>query len=89
MVGVPIVIVALSWACAPEYFGPMLKEPIGIAMLIGALIWLVIGAFLLMITSGWRRRVVCVLVTFPVILMAMLGPAVLTIATALGPVVGS
>jgi hypothetical protein len=89
VVGFPIVIFIISYIVTPSYYGPMFKDPIGIAMLVGGFIWLIIGAFVLMITNGFLRRFLCVMFITPVILITMLGPAVITIASALGPVVES
>lgn len=89
IIGFPIAIFIVSYFASPDYFAPMFSQPLGIIMLVGSVIWLLIGAFVLLITNGWTRRFATVLFTTPVILMTMLGPAILTIMSAPGPIVES
>lgn len=87
MIGWPIFMFVVSSFYAPKYFEPMFKEPLGIALIVGSLVWLAVGAVLLLITSGARRAIVFALFPVPVTLVAMIGPAVLTIQSALKPVI--
>ena len=89
VIGFPIFIFIASYLASPDYFAPMLSQALGLVMLGLSLAWLAIGFFVLMVTNGWLRSLMAIVFTTPVILLTMLGPAVITIASALGPVVGS
>jgi hypothetical protein len=89
MVSIPIAIFLVSYFSSPDYFAPFVKHPLGIAVLVGCAVWLFIGFFVLLITNGWQRKVASFCFIFPVTVIPMLGPAVITIMTALGPVMSS
>ena len=82
----PIGIAVISFLDSPDYFGPLLQRPIGIAVCVFALLWLGLGAFLLLITGGFIRALVILLFPIAVTVCVILAPACLTIVQALGPI---
>jgi len=84
--GFPIALFLYSYFSSPGYWQPFMRQPFGVPILIGALVWLGIGTAVLLLGNGWIRKLGFVVFSVPVSLLSMLGPAILTIIQALGPI---
>jgi len=91
---VVVIVEAISMLASPGYMRPFLSLPIGIAVMIVAFGWQAIGLLFICLPKSpmlnWpaiaRWSIVPMFFVVPVFVVIMLGPALVTIATALGPV---
>jgi hypothetical protein len=89
-----IAVEGINILVSPGYYGPFAATPIGLVILILVFGWQAIGLALICIPQSsvlkWpaivRWSVVPLFCTIPVFAVLMLGPAILTIINALGPV---
>src|SRR5271170_7427769 len=83
----PWILVALSWLVAPTYYGNAISDPICIGLLIGMLVWDVLGLGLTRVApSALVKFLVFLFFTLPLCIGASIVPAVVTILHALAPI---
>jgi len=91
LVFLPLVILGVSWVVTPGYFNSMLQAEAPRQMLIIFFVlslgWLALGGFLSLFLNGLLRALIPLFFTIPVTVSYMLCPALITIVTAIGPVV--
>jgi hypothetical protein len=82
----PVGVMLVTCIATPGYIIPFCSHPVAQLAMGIAFIWLVIG-YLVMLRCNrtWQISLAVLLFTMPAGLVPMLGPAVLTIATAIGP----
>ncbi len=84
---IPVGMFLLVYLITPGYLIPFLHNPAGLGCIILLAIWVAIGFVLLLLSDKvWPRIVVGIFVAAPTLLLLMLGPAIVTIVQALGPV---
>jgi hypothetical protein len=89
-----IAVEVINVCASPGYYGPFASTPVGLVLLILVFSWQTIGLALMCIPQSpvlkWpavaRWAIVPPFCVIPVIVVIMLGPAILTIVNALGPV---
>ncbi|MBX9720795.1 MAG: hypothetical protein K2X81_05340 [Candidatus Obscuribacterales bacterium] len=83
----PWIILGVTCICSPSYIIPFLNHPTGRLVMLLVFAWETLGCLLL---ARYRHAIVWVAVMMfcilPAILVPMLGPAVIVILQALGPV---
>lgn len=86
---VPWVAIGIAFAISPGYMSPFMHDPVGIACLVLMLVWTIAGIILSVIPGLPTLLKGFWWIWLPVFLLVpMLGPAVLTILQALGPLTG-
>lgn len=86
---VPWIAIGIAYAIWPGYMSPFMHDPIGIACLLLMLVWTIAGIVLSVIQGLPALLKGLWWIWLPVFLLVpMLGPAVLTILQALGPLTG-
>lgn len=86
----PLLYLLVMYISTPGYIIPFLNHPICRLVTLVGLFWMVVG-FGLMFTARktWQFVVLWIFFQLPVIVMLNLGPAVVTIIQAIGPVMKS
>lgn len=90
-IGLQVVVFAISYFRSPGYLTPFLNNTtcqIALAVLV---LWQVLGLAIMFLTGyrPWKGIVITTFFTLPLLVAPMLGPAVLTIINAMGPVMNS
>lgn len=87
LVLLPWVAMGISYLVTPGYLGPFIKHPLGFGCLLIGLIMSGIAYAILQATRVWVVWTVTILfLILPQFVVPMLGPALMTIMQALGPV---
>jgi|SRR6516162_7827599 hypothetical protein len=80
----PLILIAFAFLTAPGFVIPFFNNPIARLAGLGALVWLLLGFFVMHKYSKWWQRSIAMLIfPLPVALFPMLGPAIVTIISAL------
>lgn len=86
---VPWIAIGIAFSISPSYMAPFMSDPIGIACLLLMLVWTIAGIALSVIPRIPGLIKGLWWIWLPVFLLVpMLGPAVITILHALGPLTG-
>jgi hypothetical protein len=81
----PLLAAFLQYMAAPGFIVPFLNHPIAQKVLLAAFAWLVVGFFMMLrAKKPWQFAVLTFIFPLPVLFLPMLGPAAITIITALG-----
>lgn len=83
----PIIFLFMCWLCVPGYVIPFYNHPIGRLAILVLLLWSFIGMGIMFTARKlWQYSLLSIVFQLPVMLLVALGPACLTISSALGPV---
>src|SRR5688572_26922005 len=91
ILGTQLGIFLITYAAAPAYISGLINNPIGLTLLFGAIAWELLGLWFASlpagpVATGVKWSAVTVFCIVPMLLMPMIGPAVVTITQAIGPV---
>jgi hypothetical protein len=86
----PIPPTVMTILAAPGFILPFFNNPIGRLLTVTAGVWMLLGFYVMYkCRKWWQRLILTFIFPLPVLLTPMLGPAVVTIINAFGPIMQS
>lgn len=83
----PIIFLFMCWLCIPGYVIPFYNHPVCRIAILALLLWSFIGMGIMFTARKlWQYALMSFVFQLPVMLLVALGPAVLTISSAVGPI---